>query len=55
MYRGFLAELLRAECDDRARRRSERRLKAAQFSRENSLRSFDFKTDGRVEPRSSTP
>ncbi|MEU3648094.1 ATP-binding protein [Lentzea sp. NPDC034063] len=28
-YRGFLAELLIAECDDRARRRSERRLKAA--------------------------
>lgn len=28
-YRGFLAELLMAECDDRARRRSERRIKAA--------------------------
>ncbi|WP_311202696.1 ATP-binding protein [Actinophytocola gossypii] len=28
-YRGFLAELLLAECDDRARRRSERRIKAA--------------------------
>ncbi|MFE2970631.1 AAA family ATPase, partial [Streptomyces sp. NPDC059340] len=27
-YRGFLAELLIAECDDRARRRSERRFKA---------------------------
>jgi DNA replication protein DnaC len=25
-YRGFLAELLMAECDDRARRRSERRI-----------------------------
>jgi hypothetical protein len=30
-YRGFLAELLMAECDDRARRRSERQLKAAAF------------------------
>ena len=28
-YRGFLAELLMAECDDRDRRRSERRIKAA--------------------------
>lgn len=25
-YRGFLAELLMAECDDRSRRRSERRI-----------------------------
>ncbi|MGP5676599.1 ATP-binding protein, partial [Brachybacterium alimentarium] len=33
-YRGFLAELLLAECDDRARRRSERRIKAAKFPRE---------------------
>lgn len=30
-YLGFLAELLLAECDDRARRRSERRIKAAGF------------------------
>jgi DNA replication protein DnaC len=30
-YLGFLAELLLAECDDRARRRSERRIKAAAF------------------------
>lgn len=36
--RGFLAELLMAECDDRARRRSERRIKAACFPREKSLR-----------------
>jgi hypothetical protein len=35
-YRGFLAELLMAECDDRARRRSERRIKAAAFPREKS-------------------
>lgn len=30
-YRAFLAELLMAECDDRARRHSERRIKAACF------------------------
>ena len=30
-YRGFLAELLMAECDDRARRRAARRIKAAGF------------------------
>lgn len=30
-YRGFLAELLMTECDDRSRRRSERRIKAAGF------------------------
>ncbi|MEU9272451.1 ATP-binding protein, partial [Streptomyces sp. NPDC048251] len=41
-YRGFVAELLLAECDDRARRRSERRIKAASFRREKSLRQFDF-------------
>uniref|UniRef100_UPI00359438BC IS21-like element helper ATPase IstB n=1 Tax=Streptomyces phaeochromogenes TaxID=1923 RepID=UPI00359438BC len=41
-YKGFLAELLLAECDDRARRRSERRIKAAAFPREKSLRAFDF-------------
>lgn len=41
-YPAFLAELLMAECDDRARRRSERRVKAANFPREKSLRAFDF-------------
>ena len=33
-YRGFLAELLLAECDDRDRRRSIRRVKAAGFPRD---------------------
>nr|WSW49213.1 ATP-binding protein [Streptomyces sp. NBC_01001] len=47
-YRGFLAELLMAECDDRARRRSERRIKAAGFPREKSLRSFDFDANPNV-------
>ncbi len=37
----FLAELLLAECDDRARRRSERHIKDAGFPRDKSLRQFD--------------
>ena len=48
-YRGFLAELLVAECDDRARRRSERRIKAASFPREKSLRSFDFDANPNID------
>ncbi|MCZ9338399.1 ATP-binding protein, partial [Streptomyces sp. TRM76130] len=47
-YRGFLAELLMAECDDR--RRSERRIKAAAFPREKSLRAFDFDANPSVDP-----
>jgi DNA replication protein DnaC len=39
---GLLAELLLAECDERARRRSERRIKAATFPPEKSLQAFDF-------------
>jgi DNA replication protein DnaC len=49
-YRGFLAELLMAECDDRARRRSERRIKAAGFPREKSLRTFDFDANPNIDP-----
>lgn len=49
-YRGFLAELLLAECDDRARRRSERRIKAAKFPREKSLRAFDFDANANIDP-----
>ncbi|WP_277875392.1 ATP-binding protein [Amycolatopsis camponoti] len=49
-YRGFLAELLMAECDDRARRRSDRRIKAAAFPREKSLRALDFDTNSNVDP-----
>jgi DNA replication protein DnaC len=49
-YRGFLAELLLAECDDRARRRSERRIKGASFPREKSLRSFDFDANDNIDP-----
>jgi DNA replication protein DnaC len=49
-YRGFLAELLMAECDDRARGRSERRIKAAGFPREKSVRTFDFDANPSVDP-----
>ena len=49
-YRAFLAELLIAECDDRARRRSERRIKAAGFPREKSLRTFDFDANPNLDP-----
>jgi DNA replication protein DnaC len=49
-YRGFLAELLMAECDDRARRRSERRIKAAAFPRQKSLREFDFDANSNIDP-----
>jgi DNA replication protein DnaC len=48
-YRGFLAELLMAECDDRARRRSERRIKAAGFPREKSLRTFGFDANPNID------
>ncbi|GGY13379.1 hypothetical protein GCM10010326_00800 [Streptomyces xanthochromogenes] len=36
-YRGFLAELLMSECEDRDRRRSERRIRAAGFPRQKWL------------------
>ena len=49
-YRGFLAELLMAECDDRSRRRSERRIKAAGFPRDKSLRTFDFDANPSIDP-----
>lgn len=49
-YRAFLAELLLVECDDRARRRSERRIKAAGFPREKSLRAFDYDANQAVDP-----
>ncbi|MEO6714022.1 MAG: IS21-like element helper ATPase IstB [Mycobacteriales bacterium] len=49
-YRGFLAELLLAECDDRARRRSVRRVKAAGFPREKWLGDFDFDANTSINP-----
>jgi len=47
---GFLAELLLAECDDRARRRSIRRVKAAGFPREKWLGDFDFGANPNINP-----
>jgi IstB-like ATP binding protein len=49
-YRGFVAELLMAECDERARRRAERRIKAAAFPRPKALREFDFDANQNVDP-----
>ncbi|MEV4582322.1 ATP-binding protein, partial [Nonomuraea jabiensis] len=49
-YRGFLAELLMAECDDRNRRRSERRIKAAGFPRDKALLTFDFEANPHIDP-----
>ena len=41
-YQGFLAELLLAECDDRDRRSSVRRVKSANFPRDKWLGDFDY-------------
>ena len=49
-YRGFLAELLMAECEDRDRRRAERRIKAAGFPRQKSLHGFDFDANPSIDP-----
>ncbi len=49
-YQGFLAELLLAECDDRARRRSIRRVKAAGFPREKWLGDFEFDANPNINP-----
>lgn len=49
-YRGFLAELMMAECDDRDRRRSERRIKTAGFPRQKWLKDFDFDANPHVTP-----
>ena len=45
-YQGFLAELLLAERDDRDRRSSSRRVKAANFPRDKWLGDFDFDASG---------
>ncbi len=49
-YRGFLAEMLMAECEDRDRRRSERRLTAAGFPRQKWLKDFDFDANPNINP-----
>jgi DNA replication protein DnaC len=45
-----LAELLMAECDDRDRRRSARRVKDAGFPREKWLADFDFQANPDINP-----
>ncbi|KFF58050.1 ATPase AAA [Cryobacterium sp. MLB-32] len=49
-YQGFLAELLLAECDDRDRRSSVRRVKAAGFPRDKWLGDFDFDANPTINP-----
>ena len=49
-YRGFLAELLMAECDDRDRRRSERRIKAAGFPRQKWLQGLRLRRQPEHQP-----
>ncbi|WNI33369.1 IS21-like element helper ATPase IstB [Streptomyces sp. ITFR-6] len=49
-YAAFLAELLMAECEDRDRRRSERRIRAAKFPREKYLRDFDYTANPNIDP-----
>jgi len=49
-YQGFLAELFLAECDDRTRRRSVRRVKAAGFPRDKWLADFDFDANPNINP-----
>ena len=50
-YQGFLAELLLAEVDDRDRRSSLRRVKAAGFPRDNWLGDFRLRRQHRHQPR----
>jgi DNA replication protein DnaC len=49
-YRGFLAELLMAECDDRDSRHTARRLKDASFPRPKSLADFDYEANPNINP-----
>ena len=49
-YAGFLAELLLAECDDRDRRSSMRRVKGAGFPRDKWLGDFDYDANPHINP-----
>ena len=49
-YQGFLADLLMTECDDRDRRSSIRRVKAAGFPRDKWLGDFDFEANPNINP-----
>ena len=53
-YRGFLAELLMAECDDRARRSSERRIKAASQPTSKPTTPRDIAPRSSIEPAGPT-
>ena len=47
-YQGFLAELLLAECDDRDRLSSIRRVKSANFPRDKWLGDFDYEANPNI-------
>ena len=49
-YAGFLGGLLLAECDDRDRRSSMRRVKGAGFPRDKWLGDFDFDANPNINP-----
>jgi DNA replication protein DnaC len=49
-YRGFLAELLMAECEDRDQRRTVRRTREAGFPRSKSLADFDYEANPEINP-----
>ena len=54
-YRGFLAELLMAECDDRDRRRAVRRIHAPGSPGAKRLDDFDFDANPASTPPPSHP
>lgn len=47
-YLGYLAELLLTECDERDRKRADRRIKAAGFPRSKWLQDFDFEANPNI-------
>ncbi len=49
-YRGFLAELLMGECEDRDRRRAERQVRGAGFPRAKWLADFDYDANPGIVP-----
>jgi IstB-like ATP binding protein len=49
-HRHVVAELLLAECDDRDRRRSDRRIKAVGFPHDTWPQDFDFDANPQVNP-----
>jgi DNA replication protein DnaC len=48
--RGFLAEMMMADCEDRDRRRSGRRIRDAGFPRQKWLKDFDFDANPNINP-----